>query len=178
MNQYNRRQQVLVVVVIIVLFLTLSTIFGIAEGDGPGKKHDPLPPQSNGCDSNGKGPEHKCNQPESQPTAVATEVKAQPTEVPIQPTAQPTKKVTKSAEPTVLPQVTAQPSATAAPVLTSCSDEVCSPCEFLEDALADGMMVIIVDRDRVEVYEDMSLRIPGQFDLLATGLLSQSGYGN
>lgn len=174
MNQYNRRQQILVVVVVIVLFLSLVTIYGNAGADGPGNSTEPLPTHAEpkACNNPGNGPVKKCPKPEvtQEPTAVSTEVKVQPTAVPTKVKIQPTPVL--SVEPSAIPKVTATP------VLTACDTEVCNPCEFLEDALAQGMMVIIIDRDKVEVYEDMSLRIPGQFDLLATGLLSQSGYGD
>ena len=187
MNSYNRRQQVFVVVVVVVLFSIFASFIGNAGADGPGKSTEPLPSQSKACDGPAADKNPHCSQPK--PTQVNTPVPpqptAQPTQVKVQPTSVPPTKVkvnptqVRSAEPTVIPSPTAQPSATATPILTACGDaEVCSPCEFLEDALADGMMVIIIDQDKVEVYEDMSIRIPGQFDLLATGLLSESGYGN
>jgi hypothetical protein len=159
--------------VIVILFVPFLSLVDNAGANG--KKHDPLPDTSNGCNESSQDKNPHCNPaPEVKVTPESTKVKVQPTPVA-------TKVESKPTEVKVTPEPTATPEVTATSVVTvtskvECSDEVCNPCEFLTDALNDGMMVIILDKDKVTVYEDFSISIDGQFDVLATGLLSESAY--
>lgn len=201
MNQSKFNFIVTVVAILVIAALGIFAILvDNADGCQPGKPcNNPLPTNSgkNGgpvaCDppGGGRGPEHKCNPTESPstPTPVkvepveqtATPVKVEPTATPVkvepvEPTATPVK--VEPVEPTVeaTVEVTATTTTTNTvgfPPATACGDtEVCNPCDLLLQALEEGLVVVITDKDNVTMIQDGSITVEG--GLLATGKLSET----
>ena len=71
--------------------------------------------------------------------------------------------------------VTVEPTATlkaGLPPATACGDtEICDPCSLLLQAIEEGLVVIIANKDHVTMVEG-SLVIDGS--VLATGMLSET----
>ena len=179
------KSHVKLVIVIVVLSVILVALVGIAAACNGGKCTNPLPPNANGCDSQGKGPEHKCN-PATEVVVRVTEVAATPKPIEVTKVAEPTDspatriatvvatvKATKESKPVTTPVPTATVAVTVGiPPATACGDDVvCDPCVLLLQAIEDGMIVMIVNQDQI-VMVDGNVIVEGS--LLATGLLSET----